>query len=337
MIVFYWGEYENRWETTSNNFSSHPLHLWPRTKSQPLILSMTADQEILFCKPCRRLTPEVVVVVVVHVSNIPKHHPTTRGINGLIESCESQFLQKVNGQQPQSGIPWTFKSLDIWKVTSHKRQRSWWNLITNNHRISMDIMGVHRLVFKHGNRENPPTSHGINGGLLRWQNHRTNSRGDVQGHRAQVVWHLPYPREDFTRPWQDMLHLATSHLTRCFVTHVEDSPQPIFWRPRRSPFVPVGQRLFLKGKPKKSMQTAASFSWKWWSLRQFVDTEMKFNEIDVDGYMPLRCLVHSEIHSQTLLAFGALLVHANVLVVGTSRVPVSGNMANHDFPLELCP
>jgi hypothetical protein len=151
------------------------------------------------------------------------------------------------------------------KVTSHKRQRSLWNLITNNHRISMDIMGVHRLVFKHGKRENPPTSHGINGGLLRWQNHRTNSRGDVQGHRAQVVWHLPYPREDFTRPWQDMLHLATSHLTRCFVTHVEDSPQPSFWRPRRSPFVPVGQRLFLKGKPKKSMQTAASFFWKWWS------------------------------------------------------------------------
>ena len=107
------------WEPLGNmrigNHWSHPLHLWPRTKSQPLILSMTADQEILFCKPCRRLTPEVVVVVVVHVSNIPKHHPTTRGINGLSESCESQFLQKVNGQQPQSGIPWTFKALDIWR------------------------------------------------------------------------------------------------------------------------------------------------------------------------------------------------------------------------------
>ena len=61
MIIFYWGEYGNPWETTSNNFSSHPLHLWPRTKSQPLILAMTADQEILFCKPCRCLSPEVVV------------------------------------------------------------------------------------------------------------------------------------------------------------------------------------------------------------------------------------------------------------------------------------
>ena len=154
-----------------------------------------------------------------------------------------------------------------------KRQRSLWNL-TNNHRISMDIMGVHRLVFLH-----------MASGKIPRQNHR-NSRlvtSKVTGRKLCDTSHILAVQ----------FHAMARHATSCyitfdtmffyFVTHVEDSPQPSFWRPRQSPFVPVGQRLFLKGKPKNRCKLQPVIFWNGGvNVNLWI---LKFNEIDVDGYI----------------------------------------------------
>ena len=139
MVVFYCGENGKPHQTTFRYISccapdaqgiTHvvlvsgfvgPANTWqikhircifgPPTKSQPLILPMTADQEILLCKPCRFLTSEVVLaVVVVHVlylNNLNITRPQGASLN--ITETPPQRLESlgfITNNHRDRGISW---------------------------------------------------------------------------------------------------------------------------------------------------------------------------------------------------------------------------------------
>lgn len=208
-----------------------------------------------------------------------KHHPTTLGAwDGLSESCESQLLPKSKWTTTSKWHSLSIQSFRCLKVTSKENANAAYGISPTIIEYQWKFNGYHGCappgIFAHGKREHPPTKSS------------KQQVGDVQGHRAQVVWHLPYPRgPDFT-PWQDMLHLATSNLTRCFLIllhMLRIHPSPVFGVLASLLLCQSGNGFAWKGSPRNRCKLQPVFfgnggvNVNLWIL--------KFNEIDVDGYI----------------------------------------------------